>query len=123
MGRAISSVMPANFCSRTSGAAILLILATTVCLAQGPAPARSDAADFYVSPRGADTWSGARTHPNADQTDGPFATLARARDAARSLKLGGTNTRPMTVLVRGGEYRLTSRSSWHPPIPARRGAR
>ena len=85
------------------------MLATVVCLAQGAGPAenRSDTADFYVSPRGTDTWSGALPDSNAAQTDGPFATLARARDAARSLKLGGTNTRPMTVLVRGGEYRLT----------------
>ena len=40
-------------------------------------------ADWYVSPFGRDTWSGRLPQPNADGTDGPFATLARARAAMR----------------------------------------
>ncbi|MBN1464179.1 right-handed parallel beta-helix repeat-containing protein [candidate division KSB1 bacterium] len=43
-------------------------------------------ADFYVSPVGNDTWSGMLDSPNADRTDGPFATLGRAQKAVRELK-------------------------------------
>ena len=63
---------------------------------------------FYVSPAGDDSWSGRLAEPNAARTDGPFATLARARDAIRQLKrrAGGRLTAPVTVLLRGGLYRL-----------------
>ena len=86
-----------------------LIVATAVGLTQGaaPTPALPTAADCYVSTQGADTWSGSLPEPNADRTDGPFATLIRARDAVRALDLRGTNARPITVLIRAGEYRLT----------------
>jgi len=67
------------------------------------------AADYYVSPRGNDTWSGTLAEPNAGATDGPFATLQRARDAIRKLKetengLPG----PVTVALRGGRYELAA---------------
>src|SRR5271166_5225474 len=39
---------------------------------------------LYVSPEGNDAWSGKRAEPNPARTDGPFATLVRARDAIRS---------------------------------------
>ena len=71
------------------------------------APDREPPAEFYVAPRGADAWSGTRAEPNADNTDGPFATFARARDAVRRLRASGAPDRPVTVLIRGGEYRLT----------------
>ena len=63
---------------------------------------------FYVAPNGKDTWSGNWTTPNASRTDGPFATLARARDAIRELKRhqGGKLQQPITVMVRGGTYFL-----------------
>ena len=38
-------------------------------------------AEFYVSPVGRDSWSGRLPEPNEAATDGPFATLGRARDA------------------------------------------
>jgi len=41
---------------------------------------------LYVSPQGNDSWSGGQAAPNAQQSDGPFATLERARDAIRRLK-------------------------------------
>ncbi|MBN2307342.1 MAG: hypothetical protein JXR94_00125, partial [Candidatus Hydrogenedentes bacterium] len=53
-------------------------------LAQGPEPAR-----FYVATNGNDAWSGTLAEPNAEASDGPFATLERARDAIRSLKQNG----------------------------------
>ena len=41
---------------------------------------------FYVAPNGRDTWSGTLAEPNSAATDGPLATLAKARDAMRKLK-------------------------------------
>ncbi|MDP2338403.1 MAG: DUF1349 domain-containing protein [Bacteroidota bacterium] len=42
--------------------------------------------DFYVSPKGNDNWSGTLAEPNATNTDGPFATIMRAKSAVRELK-------------------------------------
>jgi hypothetical protein len=63
---------------------------------------------FYVAPDGNDDWTGRRTTVNAEQNDGPFATLTRARDAVRQLKYdnGGQLARPVDVRVRGGTYRF-----------------
>ncbi len=64
---------------------------------------------WYVATDGNDTWSGRLPAPNAARTDGPFATLERARDELRAFRQrtaaeavpGG-----YTVLVREGTYRL-----------------
>lgn len=40
-------------------------------------------ADFYVSLKGDDSWSGTLPEPNADKTDGPFLTIERAQKAVR----------------------------------------
>ncbi|MEW6359362.1 MAG: right-handed parallel beta-helix repeat-containing protein [Planctomycetota bacterium] len=56
---------------------------------------------FYVSTVGNDAWSGTLAEPNADETDGPFATLQRARDEIRKHRPKGA-----TVLVGGGAYFL-----------------
>ncbi len=63
---------------------------------------------FYVSPDGNDAWSGKLLSPNDSETDGPFATLQRARDAIRELKRQQDNSleQPVTVFVRGGTYFL-----------------
>lgn len=63
---------------------------------------------LYVSPEGKDSWSGRLPEPNADGSDGPFATLPRARDAVRALKAAGRLDGPVTVQLRGGVY----------PVPA-----
>ena len=42
--------------------------------------------DFFVSPLGDDHWSGTLDLPNATHTDGPFATILRAKLAVRDLK-------------------------------------
>src|SRR5262245_61576253 len=63
---------------------------------------------LYVAPEGNNAWSGRRPAPNPAKTDGPFATLERARDAVRDLKRrqDGALRQPVTVRVRGGTYRL-----------------
>jgi hypothetical protein len=64
-------------------------------------------ADYYVASNGNDAWSGTLVGPNAANTDGPFATLGRARDevrkrqAAGPLPVGG-----LAVGVRGGVYEV-----------------
>ena len=54
----------------------------------------------FVATDGRDSWSGRLASPNADGTDGPFATLERARDAMRAGELEVT-------YLRGGTYRLS----------------
>ena len=61
--------------------------------------------DWYVATDGNDAWSGKLVAPNAEKTDGPFATLVHARDAVRAAKEGGDGS-AVTVQVRGGLYEL-----------------
>ncbi|HEY9829632.1 MAG TPA: right-handed parallel beta-helix repeat-containing protein [Stenomitos sp.] len=63
---------------------------------------------FYVAPSGNNAWSGNQSTPNPTKTDGPFATLQRARDAIRELKRqqGDMLKQPVTVFVRAGTYFL-----------------
>lgn len=63
------------------------------------------AAERFVSTEGNDAWSGTLPAPNADGTDGPFATLSRAREAVRELRAAAPDE-PVTVTVRGGTYYL-----------------
>ena len=67
--------------------------------------ARGMQADLFVSPQGQDTWSGRLSEPRADGTDGPFATLLRARDAVRELRTT-VRDRDVVIGVRGGIYRI-----------------
>ena len=62
---------------------------------------------FFVATDGDDQWSGRQPAPVADGTDGPFATLTRARNAVRALKHAGGLQQPVTVQVRGGTYHLS----------------
>ena len=61
---------------------------------------------LYVATDGNDAWSGTRAAPVADRSDGPFATLTKARDAIRERKGRDGLAQPITVLVRGGKYYL-----------------
>ncbi|MBM3213124.1 right-handed parallel beta-helix repeat-containing protein, partial [Candidatus Poribacteria bacterium] len=63
-------------------------------------------ATFFVSTEGNDSWSGKLPEVNADKTDGPFATIAKAKDAIRHLRSRKPFTEPITVMVRGGTYYL-----------------
>ncbi|HZT40735.1 MAG TPA: right-handed parallel beta-helix repeat-containing protein [Chthonomonadaceae bacterium] len=71
-------------------------------------------ADFYVSPQGRDDWSGRLAAPNYAHTDGPFATVARARDAVRALRQKSARPKATLVLLRGGVYRLTEPLTFGP---------
>ena len=77
---------------------MLLLLGGSVGSAQSPN------ADFYVSVDGSDSWSGTLAAPDAQKSDGPFATLPRARDAVRLLKKKKSDD--IVVLIRGGTYQL-----------------
>lgn len=59
------------------------------------------AADLYVATDGNDAWSGTSDAPDAGKSDGPFATLSRARDELRKHAGAGGS-----VWVRGGVYAL-----------------
>ena len=60
--------------------------------------------DLYVSTNGNDGWSGKLSEPNAEGTDGPLASITRARDIVRELKMAGKLSGPITVWIRGGRY-------------------
>ena len=61
---------------------------------------------FHVAPDGSDLWSGKLPAPAADRSDGPFATVARARDAVRALNTKKPLKTPVRVLLRGGLHFL-----------------
>ena len=63
-------------------------------------------ATLYVAKDGNDAWTGQLKQPNGDRSDGPVASIERARDEIRALKKAGGLTEPVTVLVRQGTYRL-----------------
>lgn len=76
--------------------AVVMIAATS---------AQGEQVTFYVAMDGNDAWSGKLETPNATKTDGPFATLARARDAIRQTKKeGGVPKEGAKVVVRDGTY-------------------
>jgi len=65
------------------------------------------ATDYYVNPLGNDEWSGSTKSANPNQTDGPFKTLDRAKQAIRGLKKTGAYTEKVTVNIAEGIYTLT----------------
>jgi hypothetical protein len=58
------------------------------------------ATEWYVSTAGNDSWSGRLSEPNETRTDGPFASLLRAREALRHA------ASPKSVRIRAGTYEL-----------------
>ena len=71
---------------------------------------RDPKADFFVAPDGNDSWSGTLSAPNAANTDGPFASIARAQVAVRNLVQNHPN-RPIIVMIRQGVYYLALSST------------
>lgn len=80
---------------------LMLITISVTCFAK---ELSASVADFYVSTEGSDEWSGKLLEPNEQGTDGPFATLDRAREAVRKLKK--SQSKNIVVHVRGGLYQL-----------------
>ncbi|MCC6444315.1 MAG: right-handed parallel beta-helix repeat-containing protein [Armatimonadetes bacterium] len=79
---------------------IWMLLLLMPCLMAG-------AATLYVAPNGNDSWSGRRPDPNVQASDGPFATLERARDEIRRMKRnGGLPQGGVTVEVAGRLYQM-----------------
>lgn len=62
---------------------------------------------LFVAPSGNDQWSGLSAEPNAQQTDGPLATLEGARNAVRRIKQQGLPAGGVVVEVLAGRYELS----------------
>ena len=84
------------------------VILAAVCIG-GRRPALADnsqatpkAAEFFVSLQGNDAWSGRVAEPA--ENDGPFATVARAKQAVRELRRA--QTEPVRVVLSGGTYFL-----------------
>ncbi len=74
---------------------------------QGAAPPPAGLAPIHVATNGNDGWTGALAAPNADRTDGPLATIARARDIIRQAKRSPEGLRSaVRVVIHGGTYAL-----------------
>jgi len=63
-------------------------------------------ATFFVATSGDNSWSGKLPEPNKEKTDGPFATIERARGAIHQLKAKHSLAKPVTVMIRAGTYFL-----------------
>ncbi|MDP7399554.1 MAG: right-handed parallel beta-helix repeat-containing protein [Lentisphaeria bacterium] len=61
---------------------------------------------FFVATDGDDSWSGQLDAPNGAKTDGPFASLERARNAIRQLRRDSELPAAVAVMVRGGRHYL-----------------
>jgi hypothetical protein len=69
------------------------------------AAGRPDGLVYYISPDGNNAWSGTLQAANAEKTDGPFASLERARDAIRALKKAGPLPKGgVTVILTAGVH-------------------
>ena len=97
-----------------SRSVLTVILAIIVILGGLAGTSQAEEADFYVSPRGRDSWSGTLPKPNEAGTDGPFETVTAARDAVRELKARGALEAPVTVMLRGGTYHLAEALVFEP---------
>ncbi len=90
-------------------------------------------ANFYVATNGDDNWSGTLASPNADRSDGPFATIEKAQMAVRKLKaevfkpkkdpvetrwIGSPHKfgtgKDIVVLIRDGYYPITKPLIFNP---------
>ena len=78
----------------------IVLVSAVVCTLS----ACATAATVYVSPAGNNQWSGSIARPNAQGTDGPVATLDRARDILRQRKPSAPEER--RVVIADGRYQL-----------------
>ncbi len=85
----------------------LLTLTLLACGSLTMVAEESASRTIYVSRQGNDAWRGTQATPNTTISNGPVATLSRARDLIRELKKApGGLTGPVTVEVQGGTYEM-----------------
>ncbi|WP_353861961.1 carbohydrate-binding domain-containing protein [Azospirillum formosense] len=101
-GRSLAAPTPAQ-----DGTVTLAVAAPVFQGSASDAPAPQGDA-FYVAKNGNDAWSGRLAAPNAEGTDGPFASLERAQAAMRA---GAVKT----TYVREGSYNPTGMLSLGAP--------
>ena len=90
-----------------SNSMLRLALIAGVVLTMTPEVLAENVEQLYVAPGGNDAWSGGLNAPNAAETDGPFATVRRARDAIRALKKdAGLPSGGIEVQIQEGVYLL-----------------
>ena len=100
--------------ARRTGPSVVLVLSLLAGLcghmhrADAQGDQKTGETRFFVSTEGSDAWSGKLAAHNAGKTDGPFASITRAREAIRELKAAQDGLRrPVTVQVRGGTYYIS----------------
>lgn len=85
-----------------------LVVCLAVCLllvSETQAQEKVPGLYLFVATNGNDAWSGRLAEPNGDKTDGPFASVQRARDEVRRVKSsGGLPAGDVAIVVRGGWY-------------------
>jgi len=98
-----------NLLAGAVAVSVLLVLGAAPDTLRGPytacgmTPAAwATTVDFFVSPAGDDRWSGRVIDPG--ENDGPFATIARAREAVRVWRKTQKESRTVRVVLRGGTY-------------------
>jgi hypothetical protein len=84
-----------------SDSRLIIVLLILIVTGAPGTPMRAEAGTIHISPAGNDAWSGRLAQPNSEGTDGPVATLERARDILRRAKSEGSR-----VIVADGRYEL-----------------
>jgi len=85
---------------------VAFVLTTAFAKANLSAVKLAESVELFVATDGNDAWSGTLVAPNAGKTDGPFATLGRARDEIRRRKTNENAASGFVVSIRGGRYYL-----------------
>ena len=94
--------MKASALTRTNALAALLVISLQL-------PSFAANQTLHVSPQGNDAWSGRLADANRNQTDGPFATLPAALEAARKARRDiKTSNDQFTILLRAGTHELAA---------------
>ena len=91
---------------------LMCVLSVLALLSSLGAQARPT--ELFVATNGRDDWSGQRSSPNRERTDGPLATMAGARNRLRALRGAGKVSGPSQVWVRGGTYFLSEPLTFTP---------
>jgi len=86
----------------------------------GPQASLEAPGTFFVSPKGNDAWSGKLERANSAGNDGPFRTIAHARDAIRQSNRDAHTA--ATVYLRAGTYELKETLMFSPQDSGNPGA-